>query len=287
MATDEFFMDLIIVALLTGAAAIAVGVAGPPDAVRIALMLPLVFFTPGYALVSALYPGRADLSPLERLAISFAVSLAILPLIALALNYSPWGVRWEPLMAFVSLLVVVASALGLLHRRYGRPPGERFAPSLRLNLPRAVTVRGVLRGTAFVVVIAPLTVVAVVLLVILAGQRAGDAPHTEFYLLGSDGRPDSLPRTLMVGENVSLIIGITNREAEEEWYAITASIGGSPVQEISGVRLAPGQSWKWPFVLTPERPGNWQRVQFDLHMEGAGGGVYRTLRIWVDVLEPL
>ena len=280
-------MDLVIVALTTAASAIVVGLASPPDALRVPLMLPLAFFTPGYAFTSALYSRREDLAPVERLALSFALSLALLPLIALALNYSPWGVRWEPLLAFLSLLVVLASALGLLHRRLVQARDDRFAPSVRIRFRDATTLGAVLRPAAIATLMAPLAALAVILLVLLAGQRTSGVPHTEFYLLGSDGRPDSLPRTLMVGEDAALTVGIANREGEEKLFSITVSVNGAPVQKVTNVRLAPAQRWQQPVILTPERAGNRQLVQFDLYVEGGVSGAYRALYIWVDVREPL
>lgn len=43
----------------------------------------MLLFMPGYALVESLYPrGGDELSPLERLALSIGLSLAVVPLIA-------------------------------------------------------------------------------------------------------------------------------------------------------------------------------------------------------------
>lgn len=57
-----------------------------------------VLFLPGYATVEALYPEERALTPLERLALSIGLSLAIVPLVGLLLNYSPWGIRLEPVL---------------------------------------------------------------------------------------------------------------------------------------------------------------------------------------------
>jgi len=278
-------MDLVIIALFASASATAVGLASPPDALRVPLMLPLALFVPGYSVISALYPRREDMDPLERLALSFVASLAALPLIALALNYSPWGVRWEPLLAFLSLLVVLASALGLLRRRLLPAQEERFAPALHLNLAGRVTTGAVLRNTARAALVVPLAGLAVILLTLLAGQRTNGAPHTEFYLLGAGGRLDSFPRTLQVGQDASLVVGVTNQEAGPKEYRVTVSIDGTLIQEVTGVRLDPGQRWQRPFILTPSRAGDRQLVQFELHMEGASSRAYRTLYLWVDVLQ--
>ena len=65
----------------------------------------LILFIPGYSLIEALYPDRDDLTPLERLALSIGLSLAIVPLVGLILNYTPWGIRLNPLIVSLSLLV--------------------------------------------------------------------------------------------------------------------------------------------------------------------------------------
>lgn len=69
-----------------------------------------VLFIPGYSLLQALYePG--ELSPLEELALSIGLSLALAPLIGLVLNYTPWGIRLTPI---VLALFIVSTALSLL-----------------------------------------------------------------------------------------------------------------------------------------------------------------------------
>ena len=54
--------------------------------VRIILCLPLVLFLPGYTLIATLFPRKGDLDGIERVAFSFGLSIAIIPLLGLALN---------------------------------------------------------------------------------------------------------------------------------------------------------------------------------------------------------
>ncbi|MCS7114985.1 MAG: DUF1616 domain-containing protein [Candidatus Bathyarchaeota archaeon] len=93
---------------------------------RMALGSLFVLFLPGYSLVEALYPRREELSPLERLALSIGLSLALVPLIGLVLNYTPWGIRLDPIMVSLSLLT-----LGLLlasaYRKYRIERGSATA----------------------------------------------------------------------------------------------------------------------------------------------------------------
>jgi uncharacterized membrane protein len=72
-----------------------------------------VLFLPGYSLIEALYPREEELSPLERLALSIGLSLALVPLVGLVLNYTPWGIRLVPVVSSLTvltfLLMLVAS----------------------------------------------------------------------------------------------------------------------------------------------------------------------------------
>ncbi len=75
-----------------------------------------VLFLPGYTLVRALYP-KQELSPIEELALSIGLSLAVVPLIGLVLNYTPFGIRITPVLASLSVLVALLSLIGL-YREY-------------------------------------------------------------------------------------------------------------------------------------------------------------------------
>lgn len=73
-------------------------------------------FIPGYTLVEALYPGERDLAPLERLALSIGLSLAVIPLIGLFLNYTPWGIRLEPVLASITVFTVATATIALYRK---------------------------------------------------------------------------------------------------------------------------------------------------------------------------
>ena len=66
----------------------------------------LVLFIPGYALIAALFPAAGDIDGIERIALSFGLSIAIVPLTGLALNYTPWGIRLDPVVTCLSLLTL-------------------------------------------------------------------------------------------------------------------------------------------------------------------------------------
>jgi uncharacterized membrane protein len=68
-------------------------------------------------LMAALYP-RGDMDGLERLALSIGLSLAVVPLVGLVLNYTPWGIRLTPVMLSLAFFAEVM-ALAALVRKYG------------------------------------------------------------------------------------------------------------------------------------------------------------------------
>lgn len=73
---------------------------------RIALGTIFTLFLPGYALIEVLYPSGEDLKPIERLALSIGLSLALVPLIGLILNYTPWGIRLNSVVVTLSILTL-------------------------------------------------------------------------------------------------------------------------------------------------------------------------------------
>jgi hypothetical protein len=80
-----------------------------------------VLFLPGYSFMKALFPkqlpaktGSADMDTIERLALSVGMSLALVPLTGLILNYTPWGIRLVPItLSLLALTVLFATAAAL------------------------------------------------------------------------------------------------------------------------------------------------------------------------------
>jgi len=69
-----------------------------------------VLFLPGYSLIRALF-GSRELDNIERLALSIGLSLALVPIAGLLLNYTPWGIRTAPVtLSLLALTLVFASA---------------------------------------------------------------------------------------------------------------------------------------------------------------------------------
>jgi len=124
--TERVPADLALVILLTLSCIPFVLV--PPlneTPVRIILGLLLVLFLPGYSLIAALFPRKDDLDGIERIALSFGLSIAVVPLLGLALDYTPFGIRLVPVLVVLSVFTVLLAVIAGV-RRLGLPEGERF-----------------------------------------------------------------------------------------------------------------------------------------------------------------
>lgn len=77
-----------------------------------------VLWLPGYSLIKALFPSGAtnekssgSLDSVERIALSMGLSLALVPMVGLLLNYTPWGIRLTPIvLSLLALTTVFATA---------------------------------------------------------------------------------------------------------------------------------------------------------------------------------
>ena len=72
----------------------------------------LVLFLPGYALIEALYP-KHELDELTRLALSIGLSLALVVLTGLVLNYTPFGIRLLPVAISLAGLTVALLSVAI------------------------------------------------------------------------------------------------------------------------------------------------------------------------------
>ena len=218
--------DLVAVAAVTAATLLCVYVpvlnASP---LRILFGVAMVLFIPGYALIAALFPAKGDLDGIERVALSFGLSIAVVPLIGLALNYTPWGIRLDPILASLTLftLAMIAAAW---YRRLLLPAGDRFTvparamlASVRLELfdPEASRLD---RGLSVLLVVAIVVALATTVYVI-AVPKEGEH-FTEFYILGPGGKAADYPTDFPAGTAQSLIIGVGNHEYREIPYTVEA-----------------------------------------------------------------
>lgn len=251
----------------------------PFPALRVVLGGPFVLFFPGYTMVAALFPGKDDLEGLERLGLSLGLSIAVLPLMGLVLNYTPWGITLLSTLVSATSFMVGCTAVAY-YRRGKLPERERYA--IRLELDIAGWRSGGLLDRSLTVALGVSIFAAVgTFLFVLAKPEVGER-FTEFYVLGPWGDARIYPRNVLVGRPISLIVGVINREHEAVEYRIVREVGGREEQQITGIRLAHDQKWEERLVFALQEPGDDQRLTFLLYKEGQEEP-YRSLHLWIDV----
>src|SRR6266545_1597981 len=102
-------------------------------ALRVGNLLAIFFvlFVPGYVLVAALFPGGQEIDWIERIALSFGLSIAVVPLLGLVLNFTPWGIRFVPIVATTAMFTVGVGC-GAYWRRMQLSPTRRLSLTIEL-----------------------------------------------------------------------------------------------------------------------------------------------------------
>jgi len=190
----------------------------PNGLLRIVLGLPFILFIPGYILVFALFPARKTdrgIDVIERVALSIGISLVIVALIGVGLNYTPFGIQLSS--GFLSIFIFILSAGTIaFYRWFETTPDERFVISINLSLVKPKDKLDRVLVTILIAVI----VIAAVSFVYVAVTPKPVENFTAFHLLGSSGGVSDYPEDLNVGENATVLIGITNHEYQTIDYTV-------------------------------------------------------------------
>jgi len=254
----------------------------PSNPLRIVLGLPFILFFPGYTLIAALFPKKAELGSIERVALSFGLSIAVVPLIGLILNYTPWGIKLYPILVSITLFILVTSGAAW-YRRHKLPEEERLSISFNVTLPRWAAMSGWDKVLSIVLVVSILGAIGALAYVIMT-PKAGEK-FTEFYILGLDGKAANYPTELTVGEEGKVILGIVNHEHEDELtYRVEILIDGEGNSTISPPALDHGVKWEDEVGFVPQKAGGNQTVKFILYKQGEEE-VYHSVYLRLNVKE--
>jgi len=192
----------------------------PDNIGRVIFGLPFILFFPGYVLVATLFPEKKSLDLIERIALSFGISIAVVPLIGFGLNYTPFGIRLTPIL--ISLVIFnVAFAIAATWRRVkAKDPFLPFEPQDKFAQVRSSFRQESKLDKALSVILVLAILSSVVALgYVVAVPKEGEH-FTEFYLLGPGGKADDYPNNLTVNEVASVIVGIANHEYRTVDYSV-------------------------------------------------------------------
>ena len=248
-----------------------------------------VLFVPGYAFIAALFPQKTTLRNGVRLALSFGLSIVIVPLLEIALSYTRWGIRLSPtlvaLVVFTLACVIVAGV-----RRHRLPREHRFAvnwPRWHHFYDRKETRLGETtfdRTLSVVLIIAIIASVAVASYAVVMPKP--NENFTEFYLLGTNGMLGNYTTHYKVGVPTPITVGIVNHEARDVTYDLVVSANNSTQRAVvysEQVVVPDGQQWEKQINLVLTQPGDNVKLDFALYADHTAADPYRDAHLWVNV----
>ena len=266
------------------------------------LAILLVLFIPGYVLVAALFPGsltpeKPEIDWIERVALSFGLSIAVVPLLGLLLNFTPFGIRFAPIVATITLFTV-GVGYAAYWRRMQLPSERRLSLTLVLGLPEWKEY-GMLDKVLTIALIASILVAGGTLAYVVLTPRPGET-FTEFYVLGPGGNASGYPTNLTVNETGSVIIGVANHEGATVNYTVrvdlvgvrivfNATAGFNETVEVNrttwtwtNLTVADGANRTEPYSFAIPTAGLW-KVQLLLYKNDDFSSAYRELHLYVTV----
>jgi len=105
----------------------------PIVTIRYVLGTIFIFWLPGYTFIKALFPRTPPAKPatsltrtvqnldtIERIALSIGLSLALVPIVGLLLNYTPWGINLIPTVLSLAGLTLAFATAAVLRENQQR-----------------------------------------------------------------------------------------------------------------------------------------------------------------------
>lgn len=279
------------------------GIGDPPTIARVGLGILYLLALPGYVLTIVVFPHSDDggsssqpIDSIDRYALSIGLSIAILPILGVALAASPFGITAQSAIAGLAG-ITAGGALSAILRRRKVAPNERFYPTL----PNILTGNRASVAVNLTLVIA-VTIALGMFGFAIAFPQPGETT-TEFYLTTEDGTGESTasgyPDEISLGESVELDVTIENHEGKSTEYTLVAiaeeldDAGNVTDRETlieEEIHLADGSQWTGSPELTPSISGENIRISYllyrgDAHFYLDQRTAYRHTHIYLDVNE--
>lgn len=249
--------------------------------IRTILGIPMVLFIPGYVLIAALFTKKNDLESVERIALSFGLSIAVVPLLGLALNFT-FGIRLIPILVTLCLYTIIL-IFTASYRREKLPEDERFSISFSKTYKNIVEEsKPKNRTDTILTIILIITVVVAVGMIyyVITTPKIGER-FTEFYILGSGGKADGYPTKLNVGSSSELLVGVANHEYSPVNYTVRIALNNETLASKDLI-LSHNQTWEENMTFVPNKEGTDMKLEFWLFKENNFTEPYRKLHLWVN-----
>lgn len=237
---------------------------------------------PGYLIHLIFFPRAEDIDLPERFALSFGLSIALIPILALILNYLPGQLSFNNVVISESAVILSSGVIAFL-RRVRIPQNERFYWIFNFAL-KGWWVRQNRTTRLLWGLLAFSLLLAIGAGLLSLASHTADSFFTEFYLLGDQGLAEDYPRNATVGVPITVNFGVTNRENETSHYTIEVSDQAQIIGKDSPFDLPIGRSYQGSISFTPTQAGASTPILFYLY-RGDTIKPYRTLRLWLNVTD--
>jgi len=247
---------------------------------RIPLSLVNILFVPGYLLQAFIFPYHSDLDGLERAGLSLGLSVALLSILALLIDRSPWGIGIWTITLGQSGVILLLATLGYI-RGLSLSGSLAYVPTLATYLRSWWSNLQKIDRRMISLLIAVLLIAS---LIVGFNFYLSDSTRfmTEFYILGVEGLAEDYPRKVDAGETINMIAGINNLEGESATYSIMLKYSDQQLVSFDNLTLQKDSKWQGEIVFAMPQTGEDQPVDILLARENYPFP-YRTLRIWLNV----
>jgi len=298
----------IVLAFLMAFLGLAFAVALPDgNILRIVFGIAMLTFVPGYSLVSALWPkamlaggtensqqnpDAASIDNLERIALSFGLSIALLSITGLILHFAGPGITLESTLASNIILIVIFLSLALFRR--SRIPYEevyRIGIDFDGRMPQDRTERLITVAIGISLVLAGITLAYSITI------PGVESHYSSLYILDSNATAQDYPDVMNISSNGTVIVGISCNEHATTQYTLLVGIEGSHERNYTdnwanpitfdsdmlltrNITLGHGESFEEPFTFTISLPGTY-KINWQIEIDGIPTD-YST-HLWVTV----
>jgi uncharacterized membrane protein len=247
------------------------------NVLRVIIGLPLILFSPGYTLISAIFYRKSNLDNKQRITLSFAISIAIVPLIGLVLNATPWGITLYPILISLAIFIIVTSIIAWL-RQWNLPDEEK--PSFNINITKCNKGSALSKTIALILIIFIIGITGVLVYTIATHKTVEN--FTEFYILGLRDRATDYPRELKLGDSGKVVLGIINHEQKVTSYIVEIKIDGIVNGTLGPITMDLDEKFENEVSFIAQKVGDNQKLEFILYKDGQNEP-YLNLFLWIDV----
>ena len=263
---------------------------------------------------TGMLPGRlytgTGIDGVDRAALGFGSSVAVVPLIGIAVSLTPWGLGVDSTVAAVAGFTLCAVGVAGYRRRQ-LPAARRFGVPYRAWIAggrRRVFSPDSRVDALLTVVLAISVLVAFGSVAVAVAEPPDGEQYSEFYLLTEDTSgelvADGYPTTLVADEPEPVVVGVENYEGATTEYTVVVELQAVEIRDDNTVdvvdrerietfepTLDDGEQWQTEHDLVATMTGEELRLSYLLYTDeppatASTETADQSLHLWVDVEEP-